>query len=267
MTRSHAHLVAATADLSWCASIPHTVDQVLGIHLERNGGRRMPHGMTNDAILSRLTSSTNAAGFGKGGHSDPTADAALAGEAPIDETVETVTAAIGTLLDVCGDLGDSCARALGRSPWRPQAPTQTLSDKVRRCYAMLHRTAPLLDQAITAMGRDATEVDHIAWLCSVAAETAAWLRTKCEGIWLGSHGDRLPVAVQRPVLECSHCSQWRSGTLAASAGYCGQCARAKSEHGCLPSEAIVRRWDRGQQASTGEWAEAKAVTRGRRRAG
>jgi len=72
---------------------------------------------------------------------------------------------------------------------------------------------------------------------------------------------------QKPINECSHCSRWRTGATASVNGLCSQCYEAQRPkpkgHGCLPSEAIVKRWDMGKQGTPSQWVEAAATSRKR----
>jgi hypothetical protein len=259
-----AHITAAIDDLAWCSTIPHTIDQVVGIYIEAtsNAGRPMTHGLTNDEILATIAA--RGGGGGKGGHSDPTARAALWGEADAvddaDETIRSITVAIDQLVDDANELDRRVAR-----PWDPPIPTGR-TERVSYVIARLHHARPQLDGALDVAGPD--DVLELTILARTAiAGTAEWLRTKAEGIWSAHHGDRLPVAVQKRIAECSNCARWHSGTMAVDAGLCRQCADYRRAHpGCMRTEAIVRRHDYGKQATPTQIFESRVAARGRRTA-
>lgn len=257
MTRPTNSVALATAaqHLAWCATIPHTIDQVLGIYTEAlsGQGRPMRHGMTNDEILRAITARIGGRGSG---HSDPTPNAALRGEPDAiddgDETIASITTAIVSLDALTAEL----VAAVPIDPGPEAARTgRDRTDTLRACEVRLHRCASHVDH------RD--DLGHL--IHGEIGETAAWLHAKAEAIWLASRGEHKPVAVQRDLVECSCCSRWRSGTIARTRGLCEQCATFQGHHRCLPTEPIVRRWDYGKGATPAQVLEAKAASKARRK--
>ena len=263
--RRAAAIAQTVSDLTWCATIPHTVDQVIGIYAERtaSSSRPMRSGMTNDEILSRLTASTDSGG-GKGGHSDPTAMAALWGEPDAtddDDTVATIRAAIALCHETATEITAICADTLLSARWTPPAAT-TLTAQVATTVAHVHRWTPQLEH--TAANLDGDELAHLDTLVRIAlAETAAWLHAKAFGIWDLHRGETLTPAVQRTLVECRvHAGFTAMPPLAVSEkGLCSQCETFQERHRCEPTEAILRRWDYGQAATPGQITEAKAASR------
>lgn len=272
MTADHrTRAVAATiAHLEWCATIPHTIDQIIGIHAERTSAttRPMRHGMTNDEILSTLTSRTGSGG--KGGHSDPTARAALWGEpdAPDTDDIATVRAAVTRCADAARTIGDTCAATLGHAPWRPPAPVG-LTGTVTTAIARIHRWAPDLEPTAELLhGSDLAALD--ALVRTELADTAGWLHDKAEAIWAEHRGEQRQPAVQRPLVACRVHARWVNDppTAIGAKGLCSRCEEFQDRYSCEPTEAIVRRWDYGAAATPGQIAEAKAPKRtGRKRGG
>lgn len=257
--------IAETIDtLGWCVTIPHTIDQVIGIYAERTGAtsRPMRSGMTNDEILSRLTSRTEGGG-GVGGHSDPTARAALWGEPDAvddDETVANIRAAVTLCHETAVEIGEVCG-----APWNPKtAPGLTAS--VANTISRVHRWAPLVEPTADALHGE--ELARLDTLVRVAlAETATWLHDKAFGIWDAARGETLQAAVQRTIVECRIHQAWVKNPPNAVAGkdLCARCVNFQERYRCEPTEPIVRRWDYGCEATPGQILEAKAVGRKARR--
>lgn len=237
----------ATEDLGWCATIPHDLDAIVAIyaqelaHAHRHSGRTM----TNDEIMSAIASRNESGG--SGGHSDPTATAALNGYDDADETIGTIDGALSALTDEINQLG----RHFGH-PCPPQPATRTLH--LRSLVVTLHRI-----EAHELSG----DTDTIT--ARAITETASWLRIKAEGIWRASKGETLLPAVQQTIVECAHCARWRTGTIAGAKGLCLPCRTFQYREQCLPTEAIVRRWEYGQGATPGQIHEAKAAAKSRTR--
>lgn len=253
---------AAVAHLDWCAAVPHTVDAIIGIHAEktRDQPRPMRHGMTNDEILSSLTS--HGGGGGKGGHSDPTAQAALHGEPDAvgdDLTLAEVRATIESIGGHAHELDDLCCDSVDEPRWRPPSSGSSLTSQIRDATSRLHHARPLLD-------RTADVHPHADWLLVEIAESAAWLHEKCAEIWRASRGEAMPVAVQRERLTCEDCARHgvQSDVADNSRTRCAKCLRFRREYHVAPTADIVRSWDAGRQRLTpGMIAEAKAQARKR----
>ena len=239
--RRAAAIAQTVSDLTWCATTPHTVDQVIGIYAERTNhtSRPMRSGMTNDEILSRLTASTDSGG-GKGGHSDPTAMAALWGEPDAtddDDTVATIRAAIALCHETATEISAICANTLLSARWTPPAAS-TLTAQVATTVAHVHRWTPQLEH--TAANLDGDELAHLDTLVRIAlAETADWLHAKAFGIWDIHRGETLTPAVQRTITPCACCSQWGYRDHAMpSSDLCEVCAAFRCEHKCWPTKSI-----------------------------
>jgi hypothetical protein len=259
--RRAAAITATLEDLTWCVTIPHTIDQVIGIYAERTSStsRPMRSGMTNDEILSRLTSSTDSGG-GKGGHSDPTAIAALWGEPDAtddDETVGTIRAAVALCSETATEVGDICG-----APWIP--PSQPgLTAAVSTTISRIHRWAPLVEPTAGQLHGD--DLAHLDTLVRTAlAETAAWLHAKAFGIWDIHRGETMTAAVQRTIVACRVHEAWVKypPNAAASSDLCPKCLTFQERYRCTPTEAIIRRWECGTDATPpGMIIEAKAAGR------
>lgn len=258
-TRRAEKFDAAIKHLDWCAQVPHTIDQLVGIYAEKTRTTQRPlrHGMTNDEILSSITQ--HSGGGGRGGHSDPTAQAALYGEPDAIDDDGTLAEIRGTIEAIGAhalELDDLCAMSVDESVWRPPATDPTLTGQVRDAVSRLHHARPLLD--LTAQVHP-----HADWLLHEIAEAACWLHDKTRGIWDQYRGDQLPVAEQKAISECGNCKgHGITGTLATRDGLCDRCARFQSDNKCLPDQRIVRAWDRGSKSIPNGWViEAKAASK------
>jgi hypothetical protein len=267
-----ADAIAETIDtLGWCVTIPHTIDQVIGIYAERTAhtSRPMRHGMTNDEIIASISGGGSSGG--KGGHSDPTARAALWGEPDAvdnDETVATIRAAVTLCHETAVEIGGICADALAAPHWRPPAPL-TLTQTVSVTVAHIHHWSPSVEH--TAANLRGEELAHLDTLVRTAlAETATWLHDKAFGIWDLYRGETLQAAVQRTIVECRVHAAWVKCPPNAVAGkdLCPRCTTFQERYRCEPTEPIVRRWDYGSEATPGQILEAKAASRkSKRKAG
>lgn len=236
--------------LSWCTTIPHKIDHIVKLQAQQAAAQRplFTHGMSNDEILSSLTSRLGSGG--SGGYSDPTANAALAGY-PDDED-ET----IGSLHHAVVLIADSAAEALEHvgSP-HPFPSSRTILETALSAQASLILLADALPESPS---------DHLVWLLREPIHgTACWLRSTCEAIYTGTRLEERDEPQQKPIVECSCCAGWRRGTIAVSRGRCEQCAKFQDNHKCKPTEAIVRRWEATGTSATppGMILEAKAARR------
>lgn len=249
-------LRGSIASLDWLNTIPHTIDQVIGLHAEatRNAPRKLRHGLTNDEIIASIS---GGGGGGSSGHADPTATAALWGEpdAVDDLDLQAIDSALELCWETAVELDHAGAKACDLNPWNP-IRQRGRAGTVQGTLAHLHHATPNLAAA--------EEVDpgHVRFLVvTVLDDSASWLHRKAEGIWKGSRGHLAPAAVQRAIVECSNCSPWRKSTIAWRKGLCKQCADFQDDHKCRPTEAIVRRWEYGQGATPSQILEAKAPRR------
>ena len=252
--------VAETIEaLGWCVTIPHTIDQIIGIYAERTGSstRRMRHGMTNDEIVASINGITGGGG-GKGGHSDPTARAALWGEPDAvddDETVGNIRAAVA----LCWESSEEIAGICGTTTPTPQ-PSMTA--KAAATISTIHRWAPNLEPTASELHGD--DLAHLDTLVRVnLAETAQWLHDKAKGIWDLHRGETLTPAVQRTLTPCACCSEWGYRDHAVpNSDLCEVCKAFRDEHKCWPTKSI--RDDRAmgrKRVRPGQLAEAKAAKR------
>ena len=245
--------------LDWCVTIHHTIDQVIGIYAERTRTTTRPlrHGMTNDEILSALVN--NGGTGGKGGHSDPTARAALWGEPDAtddDETVSTIAASVALCHETAVEIAAICGTPA------PPPPDPTLTTRIASTLAHVHRWRPVLET--TASNLDGDDLTHLDTLVRVAlGETAQWLHHKAEGIWLQHRGERMQVAQQKPIEPCRLHAKWVRNPPHAAPGreLCQQCTDFQERHRCEPTEPIIRRWEYGSPATPGQIVEAKASKR------
>ena len=255
-------LRGAISSLDWLNTIPHTIDQVIGLHAEatRNAPRKLRHGMTNDEIIASISGGSG--GGSSSGHADPTANAALHGEpdAVDDLDLGAIDAALELCYGTAVELDHAGARASDLNPWNP-IRQRGRAGTVQGALAHLHHATPNLEAAEEA------DPGHIRFLVVTSLdETAAWLQGKAEAIWKGSRGHIEPAAVQRTIVDCTNCGDWRKGTIAVRKGLCEQCARYQDDYKHLPNEAITRAWDYGRQRLTPAMiAEAKAEQTSRRK--
>jgi len=265
--RRAAAIAETVETLGWCVTIPHTIDQVIGIYAERTAtaSRPMRSGMTNDEILSRLTSRTDSGG-GKGGHSDPTARAALWGEPEAvddDETVATIRHAV----DLCHRSATEIAGLCGTTTPAPADPTLTTT--VATTISTVHRWAPQLEPIAAELhGDDLAHLDQL--VRTDLAETATWLHDKAYGIWDMTRGEQLQVAMQRTIVACRVHERWVKNppNAVGPKDLCARCTKFQERHRCEPTEPIVRRWEYGAEATPGQILEAKAAGRkAKRKAG
>lgn len=259
-TRRAEKFDAAIKHLDWCAAVPHTVDAVVGIYAEKTRTTQRPlrHGMSNDEILSSLTNHNG--GGGKGGHSDPTAQAALYGEPDAIDDDGTLAEIRGTIEAIGAhalELDDLCAMSVDEPVWRPEVTDPTLTGQVRDAVSRLHHCRPLLD--LTAQVHP-----HADWLLHEIAESAGWLHDKTRGIWDQYRGDQLPVVEQKPIVPCRICGDWRTGTIAVAAGRCAECSTFHSNHQCERTEPIVRRAEYGKGPTPAQMIEARAAKKSKR---
>lgn len=237
-------IAAITTDLEWF-KIPHTLDQVVGIYAEasREMQGTRPRSMTNEEILSSITSRGGSGG--KGGHSDPTPAAALAGQPDAEDadgTMGSIDAALALLVESADELDRTCCTAMGVTPLLGHRVGAVRQERVTWSATALIHVRPHLEPAIAALDhRDGQHLDELVRYA--IAESASHLRTKAEDIWHASKGERRTVAVQRAIVECTLCSAWRSGTIAVSRGRCEQCARFQDHHKCKPTQEIVDHWE------------------------
>ena len=248
--------IASTLEaLGWCVTIPHTIDQVLGIHAERTTPRRFALGLSNDQILQAMRAQ-------EGGRtavewSDPTGDAALWGEPDAiddDETAGTIRGAVATCHETAIEIGHLCGTT------SPPPPDPTLTTRISATITNVHRWAPIVPTVQLAPD----ELAHMDWLIrDVLAETATWLKAKAEGIWLEHKGERLLVAEQKPLVSCRIHVAWVKNppNAAGPKGLCDRCLKFQERHRCEPTEPIVRRWEYGCEATPGQIIEAKAAGR------
>lgn len=272
MTDRITRAVATTiAELDWF-KIPHTIDQVIGIYAEALGESRplSRRTLTNEECLRAITARI---GGRTGGHADPTAQSALAGEPDAIDDADGTLGAIDACLDqmhhAAQELADLVAHATGTATWRPATLGPERQDRIAVISSQLARLQPNLAAALEATDHH----DHIELLArTTLCESATWLRTKAEEIWRASRGDHRPVANRAPGHkpdECRHCSRWRKGTIAQPKGLCQQCADFERNHGkgVLPIEAVVRRWEYGRGATPAQVLESKAAAKSKVRKG
>lgn len=257
--RLHQQVAAAIVHIDWCTTIPHTLAQVIGIYAEAtaNAPRPMGHGKSNAELVDTIRSQASGR-FGKGGHSDPTPEAALRNHPEAsddgDETLGAMRAAVALIGEAAEEVDHRCADALGLDRWHPPTLGGSLTSTLTGATARLHHATPNLSSACHV-----EDLGHlIGWQL---LDTAAWLHDKAEGIWLASKGESLPVAKQQAIAPCTHCGPWRSGTIAQSQGLCEQCREFQRQHKCKPTEPIVRRWEISKQATPGMILDAKATSR------
>ena len=267
LRRSEA-ITAALDALGWFR-IPHTVDSVIGVYAEatRESTRRLPYGASPTELADVLRSTEGAAGYGKGGHSDPTAHAALMGEPDAvdpDETLPQIDHALGMILTGATEADHLCTDALGRDRWNPKPSELGRQGQVTDAVSRIEHLRPNLETALLAPDVDVAHIDGLVRID--VAETAAWLHTKCVNIWTASRGDHRPAEQSRKLRECACCSTWRKGTIATRGEHCDQCANFKSNHGCYPIEGIVRRWEYGKGATPALILEAQATAKKAKRA-
>ena len=270
MTRAES-LATAHDALAWF-KIPHTVDQVVGVWAESLGEQARPltrkHGASNAELAER---SRSGGGGGKGGHSDPTASAALWGEPDAvddsDETLGNIDHALALMGDSCRELDELVSGLRGLEPkrWPDDAPAGTRRQaKVATVVAYLHHLAPQFAYAVEA---DPSQEGHVEWvLREPIAGTAVWLQGKCEAMWHAARGEQLQVAEQKKLTPCSNCGPWRTGNMAVTTtGLCNTCDRFQDNHGALPTEACYRWWEHSRGTPPRLVIEAKAIGKTQRR--
>lgn len=262
MTRRVELLTEAADLLGWTAQVPHDLDRLIGIYAEatRESARPMRPGLTNDEILSRLSSRTDS-GRGKGGHSDPTAMAALWGEGDADdgdETLGQIDHALDGLVRHTQELDDLVSLMMSRSVWRPVCRPGR-SEKVRHIVTTIAHLSPDVDSLADS---------HPDWLVRQIHDDATWLHAKATGIWQATKGEYVPVRPEwKPITECANCTRYGiTGTIAVAkvGDLCESCEDFRDKHKCQPNEAACREYDRkGMRANitTTMIAESKAASR------
>jgi len=248
MTTTRHRLTAAIAHVEWLIAPPHALHSVIGIYAEMLAGKsmRFRHGASTTEILQALAAN-GIGGHPKGGHSDPTARAALAREPDADDGNETIRRMRTAETDLV-ELTYELAGRLGAS-------TATEHRGLHAVSLIAHRCLEHLDDDPT-----------VASIVSDIADTAAWLHEKALWIWQAAKGEALPVAEQKHIEACRLCGSWRKGTVAVSRGRCEQCTAFQDHHKCKPTEAIVRRWEATGTSSTPPGMILEAKAQGRKRA-
>lgn len=270
MTPRAEAIAAAIGHLEWCNTAPHTLDKVIGIYAEHTSrqGRPLAVGwVDNDTLLDRVLHKEWAGGGngGKGGHSDPTGTAAVAGVPTLtddqDETIAQLTYGIRSLADHAQEADQLASAALGQPAWDPPRPERR-QPLVAWSISMLHHLAETVDAAAAVMtNRDAGELSWI--LRAGIAEQAEWVATKAQGIWADSRGESKPEARQKALVPCRiHALHVTDPPLAGlSSGLCDKCDTFKRNHGCEPTGAIIGRWEWTKAATPSQIMEAKAAGR------
>ncbi len=259
--------ITATLDhLGWF-KIPRTLDQIVGIYAEATAEAQRPrrHGLSNDELVDGIRAATNAAGFGKGGHSDPTPEAALRGQPDAiddDVTLDAIDSAVASIAEAAATIDRACSDALGLARWEPEASWNGRQGQLSDAATRLAHLRPNLEPALAVPGADVGYIDHL--VRADLADNAAWLRTKCEGIWDTSRGAERTTTDRQPGRQpdpCTNCAgHGITGTLATSTGLCTNCQRFQSDEKCLPDQRICRAWDRGSKSIPNGWKiEAKAA--------
>jgi hypothetical protein len=237
--------------MEWMTAPPHALHQVIGIYAEVLAGKSMRwrHGTTSTEIIADLAAARYDGGRGgTGGHADPTANAALRHEPDADDQDETI-----------GQMRHS-EELLYELSW-------TLADHVGAntdCqWTGLHGAKILSSRCLPLLSED----DHTARSIIVdICDTASWLHEKARWIWDASKGEALPVAEQKPLVECRICGTWRKGTIAVAAGRCAECDNFHRNHpDCERTEPIVRRAEYGKGPTPAQMIEARAAGKGKKR--
>lgn len=261
-TQAHAN---ATADLTWCRTIPHTTAHALTV-LSRLDTMRYRHGTSNDAIVADLRDRANSV---SSGHADPTAssiDRRQDTDQLPDETSPQITHTVELIATKAHELACYCAVVCERAQPRAFDPFGGVQPLISDALASLYHLRPHLEPAIDA-GADEGHINHL--LIAVVAESAGWLRTKTAAI-LGAApaAEREPVR-QKQVVGCiSHARfeemSGRRRFERVDPKYrdcCTDCGRFRQQHRCLPTKAIIDGWDNRRSPSEGMIAEAKAESR------
>lgn len=261
MTDSSQHLTAAISDLNWCLTIPHTLDRIIGLwaeHQDRNGRPLAKSRLTNDELVERISSGQ---GSGKGGHSDPTGNAAVLGAPDLgddaDETISRLTVATLTIWDATRDLTATLGHTVTLTPPKRH-------DRIQATVAQLHRL-DVTDADLDALTPD--ERDHAHWLIAdPIAATASWLHTKAESLWLETRGERQQVApeVGRKMRPCACCTPYGYTEYAVDGSdLCERCDAFRRTYKCKPTRAILQQLvDYGRKRlSTKLIEEAKAAAK------
>ena len=269
MTERHRHALATAIDhLDWF-KIPHTADQIVGLYAESTSELRgtTTRARTNDEMVDGIRAATNAAGFGKGGHSDPTPAAALRGEPDAvddDETLGVIDAALTDLEQAATALDHAVMDAVGKPRWHPPYRPGR-QEQVATAVVRLHHCTSDLTEALERMDSEARR-DCDDYLLVRVTDQARWLSEKGQAIWQSARGERRTTATQAPgerPKECTCCAgHGITGTLAVTEGLCANCSRFQSDEKCLPDQRICRAWDRGARSIPNGWKiEAKAKAR------
>lgn len=236
-----AALTATIDRLSWCTTIPHTIDQVVGIHIEatsRAGRPLAQRWLSNDELLGRITGNT---GGGKGGHSDPTAVAALMGEPDAvddaDETLGMITHTCQSVADYADQADRIVSDALGLDRWNPPPTGGTRTQLLAHTEARIHHARPNLEPAIDALGHNA---GHLDWLIrSAIHDEVEWLHEKARDIWATSKGDTWTPVIQKKLTYCACCTSWGLTELVAEGSdLCPWCHAFRSDHKFWPTKEI-----------------------------
>lgn len=260
MTTTRQRLTAAIAHVEWLIAPPHALHSVIGIYAEMLAGKsmRFRHGASSTEILQALAAN-GIGGHAKGGHSDPTARAALAREPEADdgnETIRRMRTAETDLIELTYEL----AGRLGAS-------TTTSHRGLHAVSLIAHRCLERLDDDPT-----------VASIVSDIADTAAWLHEKALWIWQAARGEALPVAdtsVKRKT--CVVCTPLGRDVVPERGDRCARCKDFIRENkGLRPTAKIARWWEDHPRTATPprliaearfEEAQAKREDRAKRKAG
>ena len=262
MTTTRQRLTAAIEHVEWLIAPPHALHSVIGIYAEVLAGKTMHfrHGATPEEMAAAISRRLDATGgHGKGGHSDPTFDAAF-GHTPEaddgDETVRQMRTAETDLVELTYEL----AGRLGAS-------TATSHRGLHAVSLIAHRCLERLDDDPT-----------VASIVSDIADTSAWLHEKALWIWQAAKGEALPVtdtSVRRKT--CVVCTPLGRDVVPERGDRCGRCQGFIRENkGLRPTAKIARWWEDHPRTATPprliaearfEEAQAKREDRAKRKAG
>lgn len=247
-------LNAAALDLDWLSGGPNGKTR-FALSLEV---------LRDPTATERVVADSETAGIrSKGGHSDPTGEAAISGNlARLDAQAKGLRRDLADVLDTVQFVRESVTRALYDCELDHPAG-YGIHDAMRDvmwCLTIPHTAEAALAhlKRIEAAER-ALELFHA---CDHLAHGTQHLRVEVARVLTSAVKPPSEKPKQKPRECCRSCKRFgvESDLMAGSRQWCSLCEQFRRNQQCMPTEAIVRTWASGSSRVTpGMILEAKAA--------